>query len=59
MRFGVVKGRKTERKEERFIVAAYFVVVTMGVVVFGDFEMEFENPGPRQDVVSVSEVRRR
>jgi hypothetical protein len=25
----------------------------------GDFEMEFEDPGPRQDVASGSEVRRR
>jgi hypothetical protein len=35
------------------------VVVTMGGSGVGDFEMEFENPGRRQDVVSVSEVRRR
>jgi hypothetical protein len=35
------------------------VVVTVGECGVGDFEMEYEDPGRRQDHVSVSEVRRR
>jgi hypothetical protein len=59
MRFVVVKGRNTGRKDEKFIVVydeAQLRVVTIGVDGVGDFGMEFDIILVNAKTVSAAEV---
>jgi hypothetical protein len=59
MRFVAVKGRKTGRNDERFIVVdgvAQLWVVSIGGSGVGDFEMEFNIILVSAKAVSVAEV---